>query len=136
MLPRCRRRSTPHRQPRPPPSRPRRPRADITYEPALAAAVVRAYEALLVRAEQVGLLAATRRGDAPWAALSAALAASPLAVTDVTAAVRAAAADAWAYAGVDAAAVAVYRLSRRGGGGGRLGGGGSVAEGGGPPAPA
>ncbi|KAK1865143.1 hypothetical protein I4F81_007678 [Pyropia yezoensis] len=70
--------------------------ADITYEPALAAAVVRAYEALLVRPDQDGLLAATRRGDAPWAALQAALAATPLAVADVSAAVRAAAADAWA----------------------------------------
>lgn len=109
--------------PRPPPPPPPFP-PDITYEPALAAAVVRAYEALLVRPDQDGLLAATRRGDAPWAALQAALAATPLAVADVSAAVRAAAADAWAYVGVDASAVSVYRLWRRGGEGGDGGDGG------------
>ena len=87
--------------------------SDITYEPALTAAVVRAYEALLVRPAQVGILAATRRGDGPWAALTDRLAASPLAVADVSASVRAAVGDAWAYVGVDVTAVHVFRLTRR-----------------------
>lgn len=95
------------------PSPPLPPLPDITYEPALTSAVLRAYEALLTRPGQVGILAATRRGDAPWAVLTAGLAACPLAVADVSAAVRAAVGDGWAYVGVDVTAVHVFRLTQR-----------------------